>query len=192
MTLARNEVSETKVASPTSNFDAVKGALFGDSGLSSMLSKLRSQMGEAYTGLGNAATLDDLADIGISSGKAGSTAAQAKSGLLRIDETKLSDARSPTTARPSGACSAAAPAPPSPRTSRRSSTTSATRSTPGWTTIDKRDRRITDDLARAETRLQAREKRLKAQFTAMETALSSAQTQQSWLTGQLAALNPSS
>ena len=35
----------------------------------------------------------------------------------------------------------------------------------------------------------AQEKRLKAQFAAMETALNQSQTQQSWLTGQLNALN---
>jgi flagellar hook-associated protein 2 len=156
-----------------------------------MLSKLRSQMGEAYTGLGNAATLDDLTDIGISSGKAGSTAAQAKSGLLRIDETKLSDALandSQAVRRLFGGGSASALA----------QDVEALVDDLGDTidarveTINKRDRRITDDLARAETRLEAREKRLKAQFTAMETALGSAQTQQSWLTGQLAALNPRS
>jgi flagellar hook-associated protein 2 len=191
VTLARNEMSETKVLSPTSNFDAAKGALFGDSGLSSMLSKLRTQMGEDYTGLGNASTLDDLTDIGISSGKVGSTAAQAKSGLLRIDETKLADAianDSQAVRRLFGGGTEAALAQDVEKLVDDLSETIDAR----VDTINKRDRRITDDLARAETRLQAREKRLKAQFTAMETALNGAQTQQSWLTGQLAALNPKS
>jgi flagellar hook-associated protein 2 len=56
-------------------------------------------------------------------------------------------------------------------------------------TIDKQSRRITDDLARTETRLADREKRLKAQFAAMETALSNAQSTQSQLTSQLASLS---
>ena len=38
-------------------------------------------------------------------------------------------------------------------------------------------------------RLDAKEKRLKAQFAAMELALQKSQTQQAWLTGQLASLN---
>jgi flagellar hook-associated protein 2 len=38
-------------------------------------------------------------------------------------------------------------------------------------------------------RLDQTEKRLRAQFAAMETALQNSQSQQAWLTGQLAALN---
>jgi flagellar hook-associated protein 2 len=181
-------MSEKKVASPTSNFDAGQGALFGDSGLSSMLSKMRMQMGEAYTGLGNAATLDDLTDIGISSGKIGSTAAQAKSGLLRIDDTKLADAianDSQAVRRLFGGGSDSALAQDVEQLVDDLSETIDAR----VATIDRQDRRITDDLAKAELRLDAREKRLKAQFAAMETALNAAQTQQSWLTGQLDALN---
>ena len=41
----------------------------------------------------------------------------------------------------------------------------------------------------AETRLQAKEKRLKAQFAAMETALLNSQTQSAWLSGQLSSLS---
>ena len=49
-------------------------------------------------------------------------------------------------------------------------------------------RRIADDLTRTDTRLAAKEKRLKAQFAAMESALSASQTQMAWLQGQLAGL----
>jgi flagellar hook-associated protein 2 len=59
------------------------------------------------------------------------------------------------------------------------------------TNVDKSARRIGDELTRTEERLAAQEKRLKAQFAAMETALNQSQTQQSWLTGQLNALNNS-
>jgi flagellar hook-associated protein 2 len=38
-------------------------------------------------------------------------------------------------------------------------------------------------------RLALKEQTLRAQFTAMETALSQSQTQSSWLSGQLSALN---
>ena len=48
---------------------------------------------------------------------------------------------------------------------------------------------LTDQLDAARTtRLEASEKRLKAQFAAMEPALQASQTQQAWLTGQLASL----
>jgi flagellar hook-associated protein 2 len=190
VTLGRSELSETKVMAPTSSFDAAKGALFGDSGVSAMLSKLRAQMGEAYTGLGNAATLDDLTDIGISSGKPGSSATQARTGLLRIDDTKLADAiatDSEAVRRLFGGTSTAAFAQDVEKLVDELGGVIDAR----VSTIDRQARRIGEDLTRAESRLQAREKRLKAQFTAMETALGAAQTQQSWLTGQLNALNAS-
>ena len=41
-------------------------------------------------------------------------------------------------------------------------------------------------MTRTDTRLEAKEKRLKAQFAAMETAMSASQTQLAWLQGQLA------
>ena len=53
---------------------------------------------------------------------------------------------------------------------------------------DSLSRRLTQDLAKAETRLSAKEKRLTAKFAAMELGLQAAQTQQAWLQGQLAGL----
>ncbi len=52
--------------------------------------------------------------------------------------------------------------------------------------------RIQQQIDATNKRLDAKEQRLKAQFAAMELALQNSQTQQAWLTGQLAALNPSS
>ena len=49
--------------------------------------------------------------------------------------------------------------------------------------------RLKDQVELANVRLDAKETRMKAQFAAMESALQSSQTQQAWLTGQLAALN---
>jgi flagellar hook-associated protein 2 len=190
-TLARNELGETKVASPTSSFDAQKGALFGDSGVSAMLSKLRSQMGQTYTALGNAVTLDDLTDIGVSSGRPGTSATLARTGLLRIDEAKLSEAianDSQAVRRLFGGGSS----PGFAQDVEKLVDTLGGVIDARVATIDRQVRRIGDDLARTDTRLEAREKRLKAQFAAMESALGAAQTQQAWLTGQLAALNAQS
>ncbi|MEF2243947.1 flagellar filament capping protein FliD [Paenibacillus sp. IITD108] len=50
---------------------------------------------------------------------------------------------------------------------------------------------VDDRLVAMDERLTMKEKQLKAKFTAMEVALSSLKNQQSWLTNQLAALNPS-
>jgi flagellar hook-associated protein 2 len=186
--LARGELTEKKVADPASNSDAAKGALFGDSNVTGMLSKLRLQMSEDYTGLGNSTRLDDLADIGISSGKPGASTTQAKSGLLTFDETKFAEALTSdpqAVRRLLGGAGTPAFAQDVEKLVDRFGDMIDSR----VTTIDKQARRIGDELTRAETRLTAQEKRLKAQFAAMESALSQSQTQQSWLTGQLNALN---
>ena len=54
---------------------------------------------------------------------------------------------------------------------------------------DSEIKRITAQADLAETRIQAKEKRLKAQFAAMETALLNSQTQSAWLSGQLSSLS---
>ena len=92
VTLARNEMSEKKVASPTSQPTPPRARCSATPASPRCCPSCASQMGEAYTGLGNATTLDDLTDIGISSGKPGASVAQAKSGLLQIDEAKLAAA----------------------------------------------------------------------------------------------------
>ena len=93
-----------------------------------MQSRLRQAMSQAFTGVGNATTLDDLTDIGITSGKIGSSVDQAKSGLLQIDETKLADAIAydpQAVQRLMGTAETRL----QPRTSRRSSRASPARST---------------------------------------------------------------
>ena len=47
---------------------------------------------------------------------------------------------------------------------------------------------FTDQIAKLNERMDAEQKRLKAQFAAMETALNNSQTQQAWLTSQIASL----
>ena len=49
--------------------------------------------------------------------------------------------------------------------------------------------RLKEQLTKTNERLDMKEKRMKAQFAAMELALQKSQTQQAWLTGQLASLN---
>src|SRR4051812_41607539 len=61
VTSTRSELNEKSVPKATTSSDLLKGTLFGDSGLTSMLSQMKSQMTQVVTGLG----LTSLADIGI-------------------------------------------------------------------------------------------------------------------------------
>jgi flagellar hook-associated protein 2 len=189
-TLARTEVAEKKVLNPTSDFQAGQGALYGDTGVISMQSRLRQAMGQRYTGVGNAAPLDDLTDVGISTGRIGGSAEEAKSGLLRIDETKLAAAVSgdaQAVRRLLGGGSTPGFAQDVEKLVDSLTTTIDAR----VAAINKQAKRIGDAITAAETRLTAKQKRLTAQFAAMESALGTAQTQQTWLTGQISALTAS-
>jgi flagellar hook-associated protein 2 len=187
VTATRAKVTEKKVSGATTETDALKGQFFGDSGLTSMLSTLRTSMTENY---GGAATLDDLSDLGISSGKPGTSTSDAKAGLLQLDEKKLTaalEADVQGVRRLLGGTSAAAFA--------QDVEDLVGKLDDGLDdrieSSGRESKRITDELTRMDKRLELKEKRLKAQFAAMESMLGSAQTQQSWLSGQLAALSTS-
>jgi flagellar hook-associated protein 2 len=187
VTATRAKVTEKSVPDAATQTDFNKGAFFGDTGLTSMLSRLRSGMGAAYTAIGNSTALDDLRDIGISTGKAGASSEAAKAGLLTLDEEKLtaaleSDAQG--VRRLLGGTGTAAFAQDVEALAGELGKVLDGRIDSAGT----QSRRITDDLTRADARLEAKEKRLKAQFAAMETALNASQTQMAWLQGQLAGL----
>lgn len=77
----RTKLSEKKVPTATTTTDAKRGALFGDSGLTSMLSSLRGTFGT------------DAAAIGISTGAStGVTSEASKAGKLTFDSAAFSDA----------------------------------------------------------------------------------------------------
>jgi flagellar hook-associated protein 2 len=187
----RAKTNEKSVPDATTAADKLKGQLFGDTGLNSMLDGLRRSVTDAVPG--NSAAFDALADLGISTGAAGAGKV-ADGGALVIDEAKLTSAldADPTAVR------------------RLLGGISGTegfaqrveglvdRQVGSSGAIDMRltssvaeQKRITDTMTRTDARLLEREKRLKAQFAAMESALQASQTQQAWLTGQLAALNAS-
>jgi flagellar hook-associated protein 2 len=182
VTATRTKVGEKKVTGASTQTDFNKGAFFGDTGLNSMLSKLRTAVGKDY----NPAVelgLDDLRDIGISTGKAGSSAADAKAGLLSIDDAKLTEMLEADAQAVRNLFS--------------SSTTPFVADIDALTkdlsktldsrldSMDKQSKRLTSDMTRMDQRLEAKEKRLKAQFAAMETAMSQSQTQSAWLAGQI-------
>jgi flagellar hook-associated protein 2 len=184
VTSTRAKLTEKAVAGATTTTDAAKGQLFGDSGLLSMLSSLRVRMGERVAGLTG---LDDLSDIGIAVPKAtGTTSQDAKDGKLAIDDAKLSAALAADPAKVRALFDGFSAG--------LDAFIKGQTGTSG--VLDQRDKsaeaeikRITDQADLAETRLAAKEKRLKAQFAAMETALLNTQSQSAWLTGQLSALS---
>jgi len=180
----KGKLAEKPIASPVNEFQAGYGQLRGDVGLQGMLGNLREKM----TTLVAAAGFNDLSDIGITVPKAtGVTpSADGKAGRLVLDETKLTSALDtdwPTVQGFMGTFS-------------KDIEAFVKTHTGGSGAIDDRlksgDRnlvRLKEQLEKTNERLDAKEKRMKAQFQAMELALQKSQTQQAWLSGQLASLN---
>jgi flagellar hook-associated protein 2 len=179
----RAEMTEKPIANPTSEFQAGYGQLYGDTGLQSMLSALRRQMGKAL----GTADINELSDLGIGIPKSsgGVVSEDAKAGKLTIDDAKLSLALESNWIGVKSFFTDFS----------KEVSTYVDGQTGTGGVIDGRlksaDRNIAtlkDQLTKANERIDAKETRLKAQFAAMETAMSNYQTQQAWLTGQLAAL----
>ena len=147
-----------------------------------MLSALRAEMTEIVAGAG----INDLADLGISVPKAtGSGSADGKAGRLVIDDAKLTQALEADWTVVSSYFEDFS----------KTVDTFVKKQTGGSGVIDERLKsstrnldRIQEQVDRTNERLDLKEKRMKAQFAAMELALQNSQTQQSWLSGQLAAL----
>lgn len=171
--LIRAKVAEKPVPNATTTTDQNKGLFYGDTMLNGLLSSLRSSIG-------------DLSDIGISTGAPSGAAkfsSDAVAGHLTVDDTKLTAALAGDTralqtrladfgARLKNAVS---PASGSPIDNR-------------LTSEDATRKRLADAMATMDTRLADKEKRLRAQFAAMESALAAAQSAQSQLTSQLSSL----
>lgn len=84
----RGDLTDTPVVNASTADDVQKGTLFGDSGLSTMLSQFRSTLSTAVSGLSGKYT--SMTDIGVSTGAASATISQdALDGKLTLDETKL-------------------------------------------------------------------------------------------------------
>jgi flagellar hook-associated protein 2 len=176
----RGKLTEQSVKSPTSDFQAGRGQLYGDSGLTSMLSRLRQDMAEVLGGSG----INDLGDLGITIPRAtGTSSPEAKAGKLVLDDAKLTQALDTDFTAVQGFLA----------TFSKDVETFVKDQTTG---IDDRVKsgdgtikRVNAQIDRANERLDAREKRLKAQFAAMEIALQNSQTQGAWLAGQINGLN---
>ena len=180
ITTVNGKVTEKTVAKDDQKYvsDATKGMLFGDTGLTGLVSKLRS-LTVADDPLN---AWDSLGDLGITTGKAGTTSADSKLGKLAIDTTKLTDLLG---TNPDQVKSLLA------NVSKQIGDFVDGQSDVLDGRVDSAEtelKGLNDQLRRTDDMLKAKQSRLEAQFAAMETALSQAQSQQSWLSGQLAAL----
>jgi flagellar hook-associated protein 2 len=92
VTAARADLDDKRVPGATTTADVQKGTLFGDSGLSSMLTSFRATISAPVAGLTG---LTSLADLGITTGAASSgpaVNADAVAGKLTLDAAKLTAA----------------------------------------------------------------------------------------------------
>jgi flagellar hook-associated protein 2 len=190
----RAKLTEKSVPNATTAADQAKGVLFGDTQLQDLLATMRQAVYQPIAGLPEG--MNSLADLGISTGDPSATVSQgALDGDLTIDDTKLTAA---LTTNPNGVRDLLMG-------------TSGTTPTTGWgssfdaivhsaattggllaTSISSAGdqlKDLSDQIAAMQDRLALHEQTLRAQFTALETALSQSQAQSQWLTGQLNALS---
>jgi flagellar hook-associated protein 2 len=87
VTASRADLTEKPVVNAATTDDIQKGTLFGDSGLTTMLSQFRTTLSNPVGGLSG---LTSMADLGITTGAASATINQdSLDGKLTLDETKL-------------------------------------------------------------------------------------------------------
>jgi flagellar hook-associated protein 2 len=87
----RAKVSEKPIANASTASQAKTGALYGDAGLNSVLRQLRQAVPDPIAG--NASALDQMGELGVSTGTASSTInADSVAGKLTFDSTKLTAA----------------------------------------------------------------------------------------------------
>jgi flagellar hook-associated protein 2 len=191
-----SKINEKKVVKATTDDDRAKGVLNADPALQGILSQLREAIGDTFTGA--APDLNQLSLVGLSTGKTvggGTLNQDSIDGRLTLDTDKLSDMLTDrfgevkklftniTGMYASQGLSQRLDALIKPQV--QTGGVLASRIAGEQSTIDDLKQRQSD----IETRVALRETNLRAQFTAMETALSQSQSLQSQLSGQFAALS---
>jgi flagellar hook-associated protein 2 len=181
--LVNAKTTEKTVPKATATSDLTKGQLFGDTGLTSLMSRMRTMSAADQPNLKPEDPLDSWSDLGISTGKAsGSTSDATKLGKLQIDDAKLNDLL--------------ASSPEKVKTLLGKLSKDVDGLVDGQKKVldgrvkseDDQQKALSDQMLRMDDQLKTKQDRLQAQFAAMETALSNAQSQQAWLQGQLAGL----
>ncbi|MDA0161979.1 flagellar filament capping protein FliD [Solirubrobacter ginsenosidimutans] len=189
VTATRAQLTEKNDPKATTTSGLQAGSLFGDSGLTSMLGQMKSQMTQVVTGLG----LTSLADIGITIPKSTGAAVtqEAKDGKLTFDSTVLTTALNTdwTKVRDLFTGKGATKGVSSLLTGFVDKQTSTSGVLTGRMASDDTTLKdFTAQITKLNDRMTSTQARLKAQFTAMETALNQSQTQQAWLTSQISSL----
>ena len=186
--LIRSKLTEDRVKDPKTDADRAKGSLRNDSMLNGIVRQLRTSIGAAFdTGT---SSMDQLAEIGISTGAAsgGQSTADALAGKLVIDDAKLTAAlsTSPLTVRKLLGGTADVEG-----IGNRLDTLLDTYAKSDGDidkrvkSADKEQKRYDDQIANLNRRIELKAAMLRAQFAAMESAISRSQSQQSWLSAQL-------
>jgi flagellar hook-associated protein 2 len=153
-----------------------------------MLGQLKNQMTQTLSGLG----LNSVADLGITIPPASSTVTDdAKDGKLVLDSTKLTTALNADYTKVRDLFSGKGTT--KGLSSLIGSFVDGQTSTTGILTgrmnsDDSTLKDFTDQITLLNTRMADEQTRLKAQFAAMESAMSQSQTQQAWLTSQISSL----
>jgi flagellar hook-associated protein 2 len=183
ITAVRDKLAEKKVTDPQTDSDRLKGMLSGDSGLQRMLAQLRGAITDPVAGLATGRNIAGYA--GLSTGSIGQGySADAVSGKITLDEAKL-DAALAAGTDPLEALFAqdGATVGADGLFQRMSDLTTALNASDGAvksriTSADSLKKGLADRLTRIDQQLEMREKRLRAQFTAMETALANLKAMQ--------------
>jgi flagellar hook-associated protein 2 len=195
----QSKLEEQPVANPVSDADRTKGVLRGDSALTGLVSSLRNAFSDLVTG--RPANLQTLAQAGLSTGKAtgtGSLSQDSIKGKLSIDSAAFSAALttsfSDVKALFTNVTGSYASEGLAQRLGDLLKPWTASSASNGLLNmrIDGETTTLSSLQAQSinwDERLKIRQEMLQKQFVAMETALGQAQSQGSWLDGQIAQLN---
>jgi flagellar hook-associated protein 2 len=198
LSFIQGELEEHPVASPQNASDLTKGVLYGDSGLTSLLSSMRQAIGGLFTR--DPGQLQTLSQVGLSTGAttgSGSIDQDAVDGKLSLDTDTLADQLSSNYAQVKSLFTNATSSYDTEGLGQRLSgivdpwLTDATAGGILQSRIAGEDdtiKELKDQQSDWDQRLALKEQQYRAQFTALETALSQAQTQGQWLSGQIASL----
>ncbi|MEZ5102678.1 MAG: flagellar filament capping protein FliD [Thermoleophilia bacterium] len=191
----RGKMTEKRVADPQTDADRAKGVLYNDSGLATMLGKLRSAVADVVGD--RAPELQTLSQVGISTGAStgsGAVNQDALIGKLSFDSSKLTTALASNFNGVKDLFTKVTGDVATEGFGQRIDAIIATYSDTGGI-MGSRIQAAKDEIAFLTTRssdmdirLAQKEEALRRQFTAMETAISNAQQQSAWLAGQLASL----
>ena len=189
------KVNEQKVVNPQNDADRAKGDLQGDPALVSLLSQLRNSVGDVFSN--GPASMKTLAQAGLSTGAAvgtGSISQASLNGDLTLDTTALSSALTTNFSDVKALFSNVTNDYSSEGLTQRLNGVLNGYIGPSGV-INSRitsEGQIISDLASQkaawDVRLADKETALRAQYTAMETAMQQAQSQGQWLSGQVAGL----